>query len=169
MNQTSIFEEERSRRARTTVRDTSIEAYKNAIARGTIRKLTKKVLEILFDQQRPMTGNEIAKLMPKYGEHSMTAQRNVHSVVSKMKERDLLEEYQKRPCETSGEVAWPVYPSGRQPVKVKRGLSKDEKIEKLRASILKVLRYINFKNAANASPRVEEIFEELNRVHLETK
>jgi len=102
-------------------RDTSIEAYYDAKTKGLIRKNEMTVIEVAHDHWRDEghTTKELMELVgAKIGANSWNRIQDFQKVVKPLKEKGVLEELDKRPCELTGRNAYPVRLTYQMPVKI---------------------------------------------------
>jgi len=102
-------------------RDTSIEAYYDAKTQGLIRKNEMTVIEVAHDHWRDEghTTKELMELVgAKIGANSWNRIQDFQKVVKPLKEKGVLEELEKRPCELTGRNAYPVRLTYQMPVKI---------------------------------------------------
>jgi len=93
------------------VRDTSIEAYREALASGWINECEFRVIEASHDHYRPQgwTTRELMRIIgQEIGNLSWDRLQDYQKTVDPLKKRGVLEELEKRKCEITGHKAYPV-------------------------------------------------------------
>lgn len=143
------------------IRETSIEAYITIKEKGLLSQLRFEVYETLHNNG-PMTAGEVWSRFFK----DVRQRSSISARMSELEARGVLEQYEVRPCEYTGNlsIAWAV--TDKLPHSPKKKPTKDELIALLTAAAHEAVDYVA---TANYSERVQHAHFLINQTLEENK
>lgn len=138
------------------MQETSLLAYEQIKAKGLLSRLRFEVYEAIF-KNGPMTAGEVWSRYFK----DVRQRSSISARMSELEARGVLEQYEIRPCEYTGNLSIAWYVTDQLPHEPNKKLTKDQLIDKLVATAIDAIDYVG---QANYIERVRTAKEMIDNV-----